>query len=161
MSPDFVTLLLLIIIANSTPVLVRFIFNKHLDTAIDFGAILADGQRLFGSSKTWRGVAGAVLTTSLTAWLLDYSILTGCKIALLALLGDLLSSFTKRRLGLKSGGMAPLLDQVPESLLPAIILMNEFGLGLKDVAFIVISFIVLELLLSRIFFILGVRRSPY
>ena len=62
---------------------------------------------------------------------------------------------------MKPGNMAPLLDQIPESLLPAIVLMDPFDLGLIDVLFLVISFIATELVLSRVFFMLGVRKSPY
>jgi hypothetical protein len=161
MPPEFIALLLLIIIANGTPVFMRFCFREHMNTAIDFGKILPDGQRLFGASKTWRGLASAAVSTSLAAWLLGHPASIGFAVAVLALLGDLLSSFIKRRLTIKPGGMAPLLDQIPESLLPATILMHEFGLHLKEVAFLVISFIIIELLLSRIFFILGVRKTPY
>ncbi len=161
MSPEYITLLSLIIIANSTPVLMRLCFKNRLNTAIDFGATLADGQRLFGNSKTWRGLAGALLTTSLAAWLTGYSAWMGGAVAMLALLGDLFSSFLKRRLGMKPGSMALFLDQIPESLLPAIVVMNEFSLGLIEVIFLIISFIVIELLLSAIFFRLGVRKSPY
>lgn len=161
MSPGFLTLLLLIIIANSTPVFIRFCLEKRLDTALDFGLMLADGQRLFGASKTWRGLAGASLTTALAAWLLGYPALIGCAVALLALLGDLFSSFIKRRLAMQPGSMALFLDQIPESLLPAFILMHEFALSLKEIAFLVIGFIIIELVLSRIFFMLGVRKSPY
>ena len=132
-----------------------------MDTAVDFGKILADGQRLFGASKTWRGLVSAAVSTSLAAWLLGYPAGIGLAVAALALLGDLGSSFIKRRLDAQPGSMVPLLDQIPESLLPAAVLMHEFGLRLKELVFLVISFIILELLLSRIFFILGVRKAPY
>jgi CDP-2,3-bis-(O-geranylgeranyl)-sn-glycerol synthase len=161
MAHDFITLFLLIIIANGTPVFMRFCLKNRLATAIDFGASLPDGQRLFGTSKTWRGLAGAVLITSVASWLLGYSVVIGSTVAVLALLGDLFSSFIKRRLKLNPGSMALFIDQIPESLLPAFILMDQFGLDLMDVLFIVISFFIAELLLSRIFFMLGVRRAPY
>lgn len=132
-----------------------------MNTAIDFDKVLADGQRLFGDSKTWRGLVGAAITTSLAAILLGYPASIGFTVAVLALLGDLFSSFIKRRLAMRPGSMAPLLDQVPESLLPASFLMHEFGLHLNDLVVLVISFIIIELLLSRIFFILGVRKAPY
>lgn len=118
MSPEFITLLVLIIIANGTPVFIRFCFGSHLATAIDFGASLPDGQRLFGASKTWRGLITAILSTSLAAWILGYPALIGAAIAALALLGDLISSFSKRRLGMKTGSMAPLLDQIPNHCSP-------------------------------------------
>lgn len=161
MSPEFVDLLLLIIIANGTPVLMRFFFGRHINTAIDMGVNLADGRRLFGASKTWRGLGGAVLTTSVAAWSLGYSAALGAAVAALALLGDLVSSFIKRRLAIKSGQMTLFLDQVPESLLPAIILMDTFDLNLSGVIILVLCFIVAELLLSLLFFIMGVRKSPY
>jgi CDP-2,3-bis-(O-geranylgeranyl)-sn-glycerol synthase len=161
MSPEFIDLLILIIIANATPVLIRFFIGRRMDTAIDLGHKLRDGHRLFGASKTWRGLAGAMLTTSLAAGLLGYPALIGTVVAILALLGDLVSSFIKRRLALKPGQMAPLLDQVPESLLPAALLMDRFALTVGSVIILVLCFIVAELLLSFMFFILGVRKSPY
>jgi hypothetical protein len=161
MSPEFIALLLLIIIANSTPVFMRVCLGKQMNAAIDFGKTLADGQRLFGASKTWRGLVGAALSTSLAAWLLGHPASIGLAVAVLALLGDLFSSFIKRRLAIKPGGMAPLLDQIPESLLPGIVLMDPFDLDLIDVFLLVISFVVIELVLSRLFFVLGVRKSPY
>ena len=161
MSPDFIILLALIIIANSTPVFARLCLAERMNAAIDFGAVLPDGQRLFGDSKTWRGLITATLATSLAAWLLGYPALIGAAVALLALLGDLISSFCKRRLAMQPGSMALFLDQIPESLLPAIVLGNEFGLSLQEAGALTISFIIIELLLSRIFFMLGVRKSPY
>jgi CDP-diglyceride synthetase len=161
MSPEFIDLLLLIIIANGTPVFMRFFLKQRVNSAIDLGRKLPDGRRLFGASKTWRGLGGAILTTSLAADLLGYSAIDGATIAILALLGDLVSSFIKRRLGMKPGHMAPLLDQVPESLLPAVILMEKFGLDFNAVILLVVCFVVAELLLSFMFFILGVRKSPY
>jgi hypothetical protein len=161
MAHEFITLFLLIIIANGTPVFMRFCLKKRLETAIDLGATLPDGQRLFGASKTWRGLVGAILITSLVGWLMGYSAWLGCAVAMLALLGDLFSSFIKRRLALKPGSMAPLLDQIPESLLPAYILMHQFNLDSMDVLFLVICFVITELLLSRLFFMLGVRKTPY
>ncbi len=133
-----------------------------MNTAIDFGKILADGQRLFGASKTWRGLVGAAVSTSLAAWLLGYPASIGLAVAVLALLGDLGSSFIKRRLAMNSReAWCHCSTRYPNRLLPAAVLMHEFGLRMKELVFLVISFIILELLLSRIFFILGVRKAPY
>jgi len=46
---------------------------------------------------------------------------TGLVFSLAALLGDSVTSFIKRRLGLVSGGHAPGLDQALESLLPLLV----------------------------------------
>jgi hypothetical protein len=56
----------------------------------------------------------------------------GLAFGLLALCGDLASSFVKRRMSMRSGYSAPLLDQLPESLLPLIVFNG--ALALTDVA---------------------------
>ena len=161
MSIYLIHLLLLIIIANGAPIVIRAVMGSRLDCAIDFGYRLPDDRPLFGSSKTWRGVFGAVLFTSIGAIVLGYSAFTGAQIAIYAVLGDILSSFIKRRLGMAPSSMAPLLDQVPESLLPAVMLMDIFELDIQSIIILVSLFIVMELLLSYIFFKLGIRRRPY
>ena len=161
MPSGFVHLLLLIIVANGAPVLLRFFLRDRLDTPIDFGAELPDGRRLFGGSKTWRGVAGALLATVAIAVLLGYSAWIGGTVAVFAILGDLISSFIKRRLGMRPSSMAPLLDQAPESLLPALVSMHDFALDDIHVIALVVVFVVVELLLSLLLYRLGVRSRPY
>jgi CDP-2,3-bis-(O-geranylgeranyl)-sn-glycerol synthase len=161
MSANLIHLLLLIIIANGAPIILRALMGHRLDFAIDSGYRLPDNNPLFGSSKTWRGVIGAFIFTSIGAILLGYPALTGAQIALYAVLGDVLSSFIKRRLGMAPSSMAPLLDQVPESLLPAVMLMDTFELDLQSIVILVCVFVLVELLLSYIFFKLGIRNRPY
>lgn len=161
MSSGFVHLLLLIIVANGAPVLMRFFLQGRLETPVDFGAMLPDGRRLFGGSKTWRGVVGAILATAVIAVLMGYSMRIGVLVAIFAILGDLISSFIKRRLGLKQSCMAPLLDQAPESLLPSMVLMHEFALDDIQVIALVAVFVIVELILSMLLYRLGVRTRPY
>jgi len=161
MSIYLIHLLLLIIIANGAPIILCAIMGNYLDFAIDFGYRLPDNNPLFGSSKTWRGVVAAVIFTSIAAILIGYPASTGAQVAIYAALGDILSSFIKRRLGMAPSSMAPLLDQVPESFLPAVMLMDTFELDLQSIIILVCVFIVVELLLSGIFFKLGIRKRPY
>lgn len=161
MSVNLVQLLLLIIIANGAPIILRAIMGNCLDFAIDFGYRLPDNNPLFGSSKTWRGVVAAIIFTSIGAVLIGYPAFTGAQVAIYAVLGDILSSFVKRRLGMAPSSMAPLLDQVPESFLPAVMLMDTFELDLHSIIILVCVFIVVELILSAIFFKLGIRKRPY
>jgi hypothetical protein len=160
-SSGFVHLLSLIIVANGTPVLLRFFLRTRLDAPVDFGAMLPDGRRLFGDSKTWRGVVGAILSTAVFAALMGYSARIGMQVAIFAILGDLISSFIKRRLGMRQSCMAPLLDQIPESYLPALVLMNEFELDDMQLIALVAVFVIVELLLSLALYRLGVRNRPY
>ena len=161
MTVEFLPLLLLIIIANGAPILIRKLLNNSFKLAVDFGQKLPDKNRLFGSSKTWRGITAALLATSAAAWLLGYSPQTGLLIAVYAILGDLSSSFIKRRLSMKPSSMAPLLDQVPESLFPAFMMMHTFNLDISSVILLVLIFIIIELVLSHILYRYGIRKKPY
>ena len=161
MSTDFLQLLLLIVIANGAPIIIRQILNDDFSLAIDFAYKLPDGNPLFGYSKTWRGALAAFSVTPLAAWLLGHTLETGLLVAVYAILGDLCSSFVKRRLAMKSSSMAPLLDQVPESLLPAFMLRHAFNLEVTSVIWLVLMFIIIELILSHILFRWGVRNRPY
>ncbi len=161
MSIEFFHLLLLIVIANGTPILSRRLFNDKFNLAIDFGLKLADNNPLFGTSKTWRGAISSLITTAAFSWLLGYPAITGLLIAAFAIVGDLLSSFIKRRMAMESSSMAPLLDQVPESLLPAIMTMHTFNLTITSIILIVLIFIIIELVLSHILYKYGIRKRPY
>ena len=136
MTIELIHLLLLIIIANATPILTHVLFNDRFKLAVDFGQTLPDKKPVFGPSKTWRGIFAALPLTAVAAWLLGYPPITGLLVAFYALSGDLFSSFIKRRLRMPSSSMAPLLDQVPESLFPAFMLRKEFNLEISSVAFI-------------------------
>ncbi len=79
----------------------------------------------------------------------------------MAVVGDLLSSFVKRRMGLPSSSMALGLDQIPESLLPLLGAWLFVPLSLLDVLVGVAAFFAGELILSRILFHLNLRERPY
>lgn len=161
MSIDFLQLLLLIIIANGAPILIRVLFVDSFNLAVDFGQKLPDNMQIFGPSKTWRGIFAAFAATAAAAWLLGLSPQTGMLVAAYAVTGDLASSFIKRRLSMQPSSMAPLLDQVPESFLPAYMLMGVFGLDFSAVMLLVLTFVIIELLLSHILYKWGIRRRPY
>jgi hypothetical protein len=114
---DDLILLLLLLIANGSPIVVRELLGRGFDRPLDGGKVLADGHRLLGPSKTWRGLVAAVLTTTLFALALGWPWGIGVTIGVFAMLGDTASSFIKRRLGLASSTMAPGLDHIPESIL--------------------------------------------
>lgn len=60
-----------------------------------------------------------------------------------------MTSFFKRRLGLVSGGHAPGLDQVLESLLALLVVQHRFDLGLSGILGVVLTFIILNLIFWR------------
>ncbi|MGB5678634.1 MAG: CDP-archaeol synthase, partial [Gammaproteobacteria bacterium] len=64
-------LLILVTVANGTPVIIKKLLGQHLELALDGGLNFFDGRRLFGPSKTVRGVVSAILATTLCAMLME------------------------------------------------------------------------------------------
>jgi CDP-2,3-bis-(O-geranylgeranyl)-sn-glycerol synthase len=153
--------LLLLLVANGAPILARELCGPRFNRPLDGGRTLADGRRLLGETKTWRGLAASLAATTLFAVVVGLSWWLGCLFALLALTGDALSSFIKRRLSIVAHGRAVGLDQVPESLLPLWALQEPLGLGATQLILAVALFVILELLLSPILYRWHVRLRPY
>jgi CDP-2,3-bis-(O-geranylgeranyl)-sn-glycerol synthase len=81
--------------------------------------------------------------------------------AAMAMLGDLLASFIKRRLAIPPSGIAPGLDQIPESLLPLLAVRGVLDLSWLQISLIVVTFIALDYLLSFVLYRLHIRQHPY
>ena len=154
-------LIILLMAANGAPILLRWLSEGRYARPIDGGLLLADGRPLFGPSKTVPGLIAALVLTAFVAWLFGLSPLTGCYFAALAMAGDLLASFVKRRLNIPASGMAPGLDQVPESLFPLIGVRGLFDLGWTQIFVMVLIFIVLDYVLSFLLYQLHIRKRPY
>jgi CDP-diglyceride synthetase len=154
-------LLLLIGVANGTPVIAKRLLGDSFAAPLDLNRTFIDGGPLLGPSKTFRGLVLAVLSAALCAPMLGLAWQHGLWIGAAAMAGDLFSSFIKRRLGMTSSVMALGLDQIPESLLPAIIGKYLYDLSWISVVILVGAFFVLELLLSFILYKLNIRNVPY
>ena len=85
----------------------------------------------------------------LTAGLLGFSWLFGAVFGGLAMLGDSVSSYTKRRLGYLTSCAMPVLDQLPESLLPLLGTQPMSGAAMEIVV-AATAFFILDLLLSSL-----------
>ena len=154
--------LILISAANMAPVICERIWGTRFAGPIDGGLVLGDGHPLLGRSKTWRGVAAAILLASCAAVLIvGLPPQVGALAAACAMAGDCLSSFTKRRIGLEPSSMSVGLDQIPEALLPAIACRIYMPLSLFDIVAIVAVFFAGQLALSRLSFAIGLRDRPY
>jgi hypothetical protein len=60
-------LLMLLALANGTPLIAKKIFGTAFAHPLDKGVTLADGQPLFGHSKTIRGIVLSIAVTTLAA----------------------------------------------------------------------------------------------
>ena len=154
-------LLILLAVANGTPVLAKTILGDRLARPLDGGTVLVDGRPVFGPAKTIRGIVLALLATPLAAALMGLPWRLGALVAALAIAGDLFSSFVKRRLGLPSSSMAIGLDQIPESLFPLLAARLFVPVSFLDVIVGIAIFFAGEIVLSRILFHLNLRDRPY
>ncbi|MGE5271519.1 MAG: CDP-archaeol synthase [Thiohalocapsa sp.] len=154
-------LLLLLGVANGAPVVAKKLFGRVGMWPLDGGARFADGRPVLGPSKTWRGVLASLAATSAAAPLVGLSPGIGAVVGATAMAGDLLSSFLKRRLGRVSSSRATGLDQIPEALFPLLACRAALALSAADIAAGVVLFFVGEVVLSRLFYRLGLRDRPY
>jgi CDP-2,3-bis-(O-geranylgeranyl)-sn-glycerol synthase len=151
----------LLIAANGAPVITGKLFGSRLASPIDNGLKLRDGYRLFGGTKTWRGLISAVLFTTAVAILCGLEPLTGIFFSTLTVTGDLFSSFIKRRRGNAESSRARGLDTVPESLLPLWLLKDSLALNYIGIALIVFLFFLCEEFISPVLYRLHIRDQPY
>jgi len=89
---------------------------------IDLGKNFFDGRRVLGDGKTYRGLVGGIvcgvfigfvqMNTPLGHYLGVHTLSVVCALSIGALLGDLVESFLKRRLGLRRGAKFPVADQL-------------------------------------------------
>jgi CDP-2,3-bis-(O-geranylgeranyl)-sn-glycerol synthase len=128
---------------------------------VDSGWKFLDGRPVFGVSKTWRGVVAAVVAAIGGAIVVGLPPATGLCLGVGAMTGDLLSSFAKRRLGIAPSGMALGVDQVPEVLIPLLLVQRSVALTGGEIAAVTALFLIIELLLSRVLFHLHIRKQPY
>jgi CDP-2,3-bis-(O-geranylgeranyl)-sn-glycerol synthase len=156
-------LLALLAVANSAPIIAKRWLGARFAWPLDGGLRFPlDGRPLLGPSKTVRGLLAAVLATALGALLLGLPMATGALLGAGAMAGDALSSFVKRRLGVPSSGKATGLDQIPEALLPLLMLRSAgLALPLWLAGLITLVFFLAEMPLARLFHRLGLREQPY
>ena len=110
-------------VANGAPV----IFGGG--RPLDMGRKLL-GRRIFGDHKTARGLVAGIVAGSLMGLIesafLPYMLIVGVVLSFGAMSGDLLGSFIKRRIGIREGKRAILLDQYP-FLVVALLLAFPIG----------------------------------
>lgn len=156
-----VQILALLALANGTPVIAKDIFGDLFAIPIDGNAKFIDGRPIFGSSKTIRGLLLSVLVTSAVAPVIGMNWKVGAIVASVAMAGDLCASFLKRRMKLQPGAKATGLDQLPESLFPAIACRSVLPLSVGVVVAVTALFFIGELLLSPALYHLHLRDRPY
>jgi len=160
-------------IANAFPV----IFGGGLP--IDMGKKLSDGKPVFGSHKTVRGFIAGLIAGMLTSMVqtlvlpnsrfldfvlpFQFNMLVGSMIAFGALVGDLVHSFIKRRIGLVEGSPLPVADQL-DFVLGAILFSLPVSASpphLLTLALVIVITPPIHLFTNFVAYILGVKKTPW
>lgn len=161
-------------VANALPVL----FGGG--RAIDGGKTWSDGKPVFGSHKTVRGFLAGVIGGTLvgvaemavlrsaavpTDFVLPFqsTIWLGFGVSLGALVGDLIHSFVKRRLGIAEGSPFPVADQL-DFVLGAILF--SFPLLVSPLPWLMILIVLvitlpIHLLTNFFAYLLGLKKKPW
>lgn len=146
-------------VANAAPLL--FGGGRTLDG----GRKLSDGQPIFGSHKTVRGVVAGILAGSvigLAESLVDPRLaLAGFMIALGAVLGDLLGAFIKRRLSVEPGRAFPILDQLDFVIGSLLLGYAFFPIGFLSVILFVIVTPPIHLATNYGAYLLGIKKTHW
>ncbi|MAA64098.1 MAG: hypothetical protein CL581_04870 [Alteromonadaceae bacterium] len=154
-------LLLLLLAANGAPVLGSRLMGRVGNAPIDGGIKWRDGVRLLGGSKTWRGFIVGTASCALLSALLGLGVAFGAVFGALALLGDLISSFIKRRRRLAPSSRSTGLDQFPESFLPVLFGHFWLGYGWLTLVVTVALFMLANIMMSPLLYRLGIRKQPH
>lgn len=131
-------------VANGAPV----IFGGG--RAIDFNRKLR-GKPILGKNKTIRGFVTGLISGVIIGYLeslaLPYMLLVGILLSLGALVGDLLGSFIKRRLGSREGSEIFLLDEYPFLV---VALLFAFPLGHTPDVYGILFLLILTIAMHRL-----------
>jgi len=152
--------LILVGVANAAPIVARELLGERLNRPLDGGKTFIDGAPIFGSTKTVRGLLASLLMCAAGAAALGLSASFGAGFAAAAMLGDLVSSFIKRRMGVPSSSPVTGLDQIPEALFPTLAALPYLDLSALDVAIIVTLFFFLDIAMSPVLYRLKIRKVP-
>lgn len=153
-------------------------------TPVDFGYKTKNGNDLIGKGCTWRGlIAGTliggivgliqgIITPSIVQYfggalpLINYGgaingLFIGLLLGLGALIGDAVGSFIKRRMNIKQGKPAPILDQL-DFIIGALILVSiMIKLDLYLIIAILIISLILHLSTNIIAYLIGIKDVWY
>ncbi len=145
-------------VANSTATLSKFFPKRH---PVDFGYVCRDGRRLLGNGKTWEGLLMGTTLGTLAGWPFFWYFhipYNAFLVAFGALLGDMVGSFAKRRIGLDRGAEAPVIDQLD-------FMFGAFALGGPLPAEYSALFLLITPIIHRtaniIGYLIGVKNEPW
>lgn len=135
-----IKVILFLLWVNLLPAATKEICKERFKLPIDGGRLWFDHRPVFGTHKTVRGFIASLLGGLIFTKILGVPLWAAGSAALLAMAGDLLSSFIKRRFNIDEGTSVLGLDQLFESLFPALYLSLFLPLSLGKILVVVLCF---------------------
>ena len=127
---------------------------------LDGGEKWIDGKPFLGGHKTLRGCIVGVLT-GLLIGILQGSFYAGLTQGLGAILGDLISSFLKRRWDIAPGEGFPLLDQL-DFIVAAIILSQSYTrASLQEMLIILVVTVPIHYFMNYLAWLIKIKENPW
>lgn len=154
-------LFVMLVLANGAPVVAAGLLKGIWSAPVDGGRLWKDGRPILGKSKTWRGVVSGALACGLFSMITGLGFIFGVVFGVFGLIGDMLSSFIKRRRDLASSARAVGLDQIPEALLPMLLAMWWLPVSGWVVIGVVVLFTLSNIFASPLLYRIGIRRQPH
>ena len=141
-------------IANSTPVVLGG------GPPMDGGKLWSDGKPILGANKTIRGSITGVLAGTIIG-LLQGNLIGGVAQAVGAILGDLISSFYKRRRDYPPGSSMPFIDQL-DFIIMAVILSFPFqATGLASALIIMVITVPIHYAVNYLSWLVKLKKNPW
>ena len=139
--------------------------------SIDEGKTFRDGRPLFGPHKTVRGFVFGILIGTFVGWVQEAygptvglpkgSVVLGFVLSLGALMGDLLGSFIKRRMNLKSGAHLPVSDQLDFMLMALLFSLPVQPPTLTYAVIIIVLTAPIHLMVNFMAYLLRLKKTPW
>lgn len=141
-------------VANSSPVVLGG------GQPVDNGEPWVDGKPLLGKNKTIRGCLAGIMMGTIVG-VIQGNFIGGFLQATGAILGDLISSFLKRRYDYKPGSSMPIVDQL-DFITLAVILSYPFqATNLVSVAIIMIITVPIHYGSNYVAWLLKLKKNPW
>jgi len=150
-------------IANASPTILGG------GTPIDLGKKFIDGRRIFGDHKTIRGLISGIVIGTLTGPLLYLlgaetdlfnSFFRALLLSIGTHIGDLTGSFIKRRINLKPGESAPILDQLGFLIFALILSTPVYPVDIPTAITLVVITLILHPITNLIAYKAKIQETP-
>lgn len=148
----YVKIIVLLLLINAAPAVMMPFCSKErpFGTPMDFDLRFRDGRAFLGKHKTVGGFGFGILTGSSIGYVLGFPLPLGFGAGLLAMAGDSVSSFIKRRLNFNEGTEVLVLDQVFQGGFPLIMFHRAWDFSFRTSGAMLITFILAGIFGSRL-----------